>query len=74
MNLAEIKFSFARNGSSGGSVDLGEVWDALGSVCDTLEALTDKLTGASTHSTLNPEEETGTEIEYAGEEGSADDE
>ena len=52
MNLAEIKFSFARNGSGGGSADLGEVWDALGDVCDTLEALTDKLTEASTHATL----------------------
>ena len=56
MNLAEIKFSFARNGSGGGSADLGEVWDALGSVLDTIDALADKLGNRTAVASTNKEE------------------
>ena len=45
MNILELKFNAGKSngGSGGGSVDLGEVWDALGSALDTIDALADKL-------------------------------
>lgn len=50
MNILELKFNAGKSngGSGGGSADLGEVWNALGGVLDTIDALADKLTNATT--------------------------
>ncbi len=57
-----LKVLSGAGGSSGGSDidvtdfasqdDITSLWTALGNVCDTIEALVDKLTGASTPATL----------------------
>lgn len=50
MSILELKFNAGKSsgGSGGGSADLGEVWDALGSVLDNIDALADKLGATST--------------------------
>lgn len=60
MNLAEIKFSFARNGSGGVSSsqinainsEIEEIWEAISQHVDITNALVDKLAVTSSTSTI----------------------
>ena len=81
MNLAQIKFSFAR-GSGGATTQLNEIWDAIEQHVDITNSIVDKLivtTAANTtvdsaNNSNEDNEELDETVESVEDEGVIDDE